>query len=99
MSDMGGHSRHFERATLASGLPPANGHQPTGPFGPVRADCVEKVLSGIGTNFLRAAGALGILGRGGPLRLEQIHSAAFPHTLRGHCQPKSTIGSPLREFC
>jgi hypothetical protein len=22
MSDMGGHSRHFERATLASGLPP-----------------------------------------------------------------------------
>ena len=53
------------------------------------ADSVEKVLSGVGTNFLRTAGALGVLGRGGPLRLERIDSVAFPHNLRGQRQPKS----------
>ena len=51
------------------------------------------------TNFLSAADAPGVLGRGGPLRLERIHSAAFPLTLRGHRQPKSAISSLLREFC
>jgi hypothetical protein len=62
-------------------------------------DCVEKVLPGVGTNFLRAAAALGFLGRRGPLRLERIHSAAFPRGLREHHQAKSVISSLLREFC
>jgi hypothetical protein len=55
---------------------------------PVR--CVEK-SSPVRTNFPRAAGALCVLRRGEPLRLERIHSAAFPHTLTGHRQPKSAI--------
>jgi hypothetical protein len=53
----------------------------------------------VGTDFLRAAGALGILGRGGPVRPERIHSVTFPHALRAHCQPKSAISSLLPEFC
>jgi hypothetical protein len=44
---------------------------------PFRVDSVEKVLSGVGTNFLRTAGALGILGRGGPL------SSLFQEFCRG----------------
>ena len=70
-------------------LPAESGHQSHVPSGQLWADCVEKVLPDVGTNFLRAAGALGVLGRGGPLPLEQIHSAAFPHTVRGNRQPKS----------
>src|SRR5262249_10840764 len=42
----------------------------------VMADSVEKVLSSVLTNFLRASGALAVLGRGGPLRPEQIHPVA-----------------------
>lgn len=37
-----------------------------------RANSVEKVMSGVGTNFLRAAGVLGALGRGGPPRLSKF---------------------------
>ena len=50
--------------------------------GPVLADSVEKVLSGVGTNFLRTAGALGVLGRGGPLQPERIQPVAFADALR-----------------
>ena len=46
------------------------------------ADSVEKVLSGVGTNFLRTAGALGVLGRGGPLQPERIQLVAFADALR-----------------
>jgi hypothetical protein len=45
-------------------------------------DSVEKVLSGVGTNFLRTAGALGVLGRGGPLQPERIQPVAFADALR-----------------
>ena len=62
------------------------------------ADCVEKVLSSIGANFLRATGALGHLERGGPLRLERIHAVAFPHALKGYRYPKSAVSSISREF-
>jgi hypothetical protein len=64
-----------------------------------RGDCVEKVVSGVGTNFLRAAGALGVLGRGGPFRPERIRPAAFLRTLRAHRLPKSKVSQVLREFC
>ena len=60
---------------------------------PLLADCVEKVLSGVETNFLSTAGVLCALRRGGPLRRERIHSAAFPHILRRHRRPKSGINS------
>jgi hypothetical protein len=49
---------------------------------PLCADSVEKVLSGVGTNFLRTAGALGVLGRGGPLQPERIQPVAFADALR-----------------
>ena len=58
-------------------------------------DCVEKVLSSVRTDFLRAADALGVLGRGGTASLERTHSVAFPKTLRGHRQPKSASHSAL----
>ena len=37
----------------------------------VMVDCVEKGLSCVGTDFLRAADALGVLGRGGPPLLSE----------------------------
>jgi hypothetical protein len=46
------------------------------------ADSVEKVLSGVGTNFLRTAGALGVLGPGGPLQPERIQPVTFADALR-----------------
>jgi hypothetical protein len=65
---------------------------------PFLTDSVEKVLSGVGTNFLRTAGALGVSRRGGPLQLERIQPATFADALRGHRQPNSAISSLLREF-
>lgn len=40
-------------------------------------DCVEKVPSSDETNLPRAAGALGVSGRGGTLRLERIHPGTW----------------------
>src|SRR5689334_11329533 len=65
---------------------------------PLWVDCVEKVLPSVGTDFMRAAGALGVLGRGGPILPERIQSVIFPHALRGHRQPKSEISSLSPKF-
>jgi hypothetical protein len=61
-------------------------------------DCVEKGLCGVGTNFLRAAGAFFALVRGGPLRLERIHSVTFAPILGRHRRPKSAIIALSRKF-
>src|SRR5215468_1020267 len=96
--DAEGQKPTFSRALPEVRSAPASGHLGCRRLSPLWTDCVEKVLSGVGTNFLRAAGALGVLRRGGTARVERIRSAAFPRTLRGHRQPKSAISSLLREF-
>jgi len=44
---------------------------------PLWVDSVEKVLTAVGTKFLRAADAFNAARRGGPRRLEQKLSATF----------------------
>ncbi|MGY2492916.1 hypothetical protein [Cupriavidus sp. CP313] len=62
----------------------------------------EKVLSGFWPNFLRAAGALGIFGRGGPASTERIHSAAFLHPLKAPAEVGNQLAFarilPTRHF-
>jgi hypothetical protein len=63
---------------------------------PLMADCFEKVLSSVRTDFLRAADALGVLGGGGTASLERIHPVAFSKTLRGRIASRSR---PSARFC
>jgi hypothetical protein len=69
------------------------------PGRPVGADSVEKVLSAVGIQFLRAADAFNAVRHGGPHRLEQNLSATFFFAWRTHPQKKSAPGKLLRGFC
>jgi hypothetical protein len=62
-------------------------------------DSVEKVLSAVGIQFLRAADAFNAVRHGGPHRLERNLSATFFFAWRTHRRKKSAPGKLLRGFC
>ena len=68
------------------------------PGRPLGADSVEKVLSAVGIQFLRAADAFNAVRHGGPHRLEQNLSATFFFAWRTHPQKKSAPASFYEDF-
>jgi len=69
------------------------------PGRPHGADSVEKVLSAVGIQFLRAADAFNAVRHGGPHRLEQNLSATFFFAWRTQSSEEICPGKLLRGFC